>query len=256
MRTLALPVEHGAWAFWLEPALLGMLLAPSAAGVALVVAALAALLLQTPLSLALSDLRRGRHYRRTTLAWRWAAGYALALVACGASAIWLAPAATFLVSVALAAPLALGQLWFDAHGRAREALPETLGALAMGSLASAVVVAAGWPLAAALVPWLVLAARTAPTIAYVRARLRLERGERVPLAPVWLGHAAALAVVAGVVVATSASAWLLAPFALLAARAWVGLSPWRRPVGAKVVGFSELGYGVLTALAVALTLTL
>lgn len=254
VRNVALPIEHGAWGFWLEPALLGLLLAPSPAGAALIVAALAALLLQTPLSLALTDLRRGRRYPRTALAWRWALGYGLALAASGAAALWWASTAWFVLPIAVAAPLALAQLWYDAHGRAREALPETLGALAMGSLASAVVLAAGWPLAAAFVPWLVLALRTVPTILYVRVRLRLERGAVVRRAPAVVAHLLSLMAIAAIVAMTGSSAWLLAPFALLSARAVVGVSAWRRRVTAKVVGFSELGYGVLLALAVASTL--
>lgn len=59
-RAVALPTEHGAWALLAEPALLGLLLFPSWAGLAFVVAAMNTMLAQHPLSLALADVRRGR----------------------------------------------------------------------------------------------------------------------------------------------------------------------------------------------------
>lgn len=255
VRTVALPIEHGAWGFWLEPALLGLVLALTPAGVALAVAALAALLLQTPLSIALTDARRGRRYPRTALAWRWAAGYGLALIAAAGAALWWAPSLWFLLPIAVAAPLALAQLWYDAYGRSREAIPETLGALAMGSLAAAIVLAAGWPLAPAFLAWLLLAARIVPSISYVRARLRLERGTAVRLSLVRFSHLVALGLVLLVGAATAAPWWLLvAPYALLTLRALLGVSALRRPVSAPVVGVAELGYGLVTALLVALAL--
>lgn len=254
IKTVALPIEHGAWGFWFEPALLGLLLAPSAAGVALALAALAALLLQTPLSIALTDLRRGRRYPRTALAWRFAAGYGAALAACAATAWWLAPDAWFLLPVALAAPLALVQLWFDAHQRAREHLPETCGALAMGSLVAAIALVAGMGLGPALLLWLLLALRAAPAIAYVRARLRLERAQPAEVAPVVWAHLAAATVALAVGTFTAFGPLLAVPYGLLALRAALGVSRWRRPVSAKVIGFRELGYGVLTVVLVAAAL--
>jgi hypothetical protein len=96
-----------------------------------------------------------------------------------------------------------------------------------------------------------LALRAVPAIVYVRARLRLERGAPVSPVPTWVLHGAALAVGG----AAWAAGWLgwpvVAAYALLAARAGWGLSPWRRPVAAKVVGFGEIGYGVATVLLLA-----
>jgi hypothetical protein len=250
-RSVALPIEHGAWGFLLEPALLGMLVAASWAGVALVLAALAALLLQTPLSLALTDARRGKRYPRTVLAWRFAAAYGLLLVAAGSAALFLAGSAWILLPVALAAPLAGLQLWLDARGRARELLPEAAGAVAMGSLAASVALAGGWSLLPALGLWALLAARAVPAIVYVRARLRLERGQALDRRPSALLHLAAVAAVSLAAVLGAVS-WVAAvPYAVLTARAARGLAPDRAPVTAKVVGFREIGFGVMTAVLVA-----
>lgn len=250
-RSIALPVEHGAWGFLLEPALLGLLVAASWAGVALVLAALAALLLQTPLSLVLTDVRRGKRYPRTALAWRFVAAYAALLVSAGSAALVLAGSVAILLPVAIAAPLAGLQLWLDARGRARELLPEAAGAVAMGSLAASVALAGGWSLLPALGLWGLLALRAVPAIVYVRARLRLERGQAFDRRPSALLHLAAVAVVS-VAAALGAVSWVAAlPYAVLTARAARGLAADRAPVTAKVVGFREIGFGVMTAVLLA-----
>jgi hypothetical protein len=252
VRTVALPVEHGAWGFWLEPAALGLLLAPSAAGVALVVAALAALLLQNPLSLALADARRGRRYPRTSLAWRWAAGYAAALAAALGLALALAGTAAVLVPALLAAPLAALQLVYDARNRGRAFVAEAAGAVAIGALVASVALAGGWRLGPALLLWVLLAARSVPSIFYVRARLRLERGQAVATGPAWYAHGSVVLAVA-LAAAAGLLPWLvIVPYLLLAARAAVGLSPRRTPVSAKVIGFRELGFGIATVVLLAL----
>lgn len=251
LRSVALPIEHGAWGFLLEPALLGLLVAASWAGAALVLAALAALLLQTPLSLALTDVRRGRRYPRTALAWRFAVAYGALLVVAGTAALLLAGSAAILLPVAIAAPLAVLQLWLDARGRARELLPEAAGAVAMGSLAAGVAMAGGWSLLPALGLWGLLALRAVPAIVYVRARLRLERGQAFDRRPSLVLHLAAVGA-AAVAAALGAVSWVATlPYAVLAARAARGLAPDRAPVTAKVVGFREIGFGVMTAVLLA-----
>ena len=254
VRSVALPIEHGVWGFWLEPALLGLLVAASGAGVALVVAALAAVLLQTPLSLALGDRRRGRRYPRTALAWRWAAGYGAALALALVVALALAGTATILVPALLATPLVALQLGYDAQGRGREFLPEAAGAVAMGSLATSVAVAGGWGLPAALLLWALLAARAVPSILYVRARLRLERGQTPPAWPTWSAHGAAVVLVAAAA-AGGVVPWVATlPYLVLGLRAVLGVSRRRVSVSARVVGFREIGFGLMTVVLLALAL--
>ncbi len=92
--------------------------------------------------------------------------------------------------------------------------------------------------------WLVLMARAIPSIVYVRARLRLERGAATSRAPVHVAHLVALAAGLGLYVAGLAPALMAVGLGVLAGRAAVGLSAWRRPAKAKQIGFGELGYGV------------
>lgn len=251
LRKVALPVEHGAWAFWLEPALLGLLLAPSSAGVLLVVAALAALLLQTPLSLALADARRGRRYPRTVVAWRVAAVYGAVLGVSGTLALVAAGSLVLLLPALLATPLVALQLTYDARHQGRALVPELAGAVAMGSLAACVALAGGWGFGSALVLWGLLAARAIPSIVYVRTRLRLERGQAVGPAATWASHVVALALVSGGALIGWVPALALVGFGVLAVRAVLGVSSRRVSVPARVIGFRELAFGLLVVTLVA-----
>jgi hypothetical protein len=252
LRPIALPNEHGAWAFLFEPALLGLLLAPSWSGVLLIVAALGALLAQNPIGMVLTDARRGRSYPRTRVARVFAALYTvLTLVATG-GAIALAGSPVVLLPALVAAPLALLQLGYSARHRGRDLAPELAGATAMGALAACIALAGGWPLAPALVLWGLLAARTIPSILYVRSRLRLEREQPAASAPALIAHLIAPLGVAGLA-AFGATPWLATlPFLLLLLRAALGLSPRRRPAKAKTIGLRELAFGLMVVVTVAL----
>ena len=60
-RSVAVPREHGGWGFLLDPILLGLLVAPSAAGIFLVLLDLASFLARTPLKIVWKDSQSGRH---------------------------------------------------------------------------------------------------------------------------------------------------------------------------------------------------
>jgi hypothetical protein len=251
LKSIAVPNEHGAWGFLLEPALLALLVAPGGPGVLLVLGATAALMAQHPLSLALADRRRGRAYPRTRLAWAFALGYgALGLLAVVAAVAWLGRV-DVLLGVLLAAPLALVQLTYDARNAGRELLPELAGASAIGALATVVAMAGGWALGPALLLWVVLVARTVPSIVYVRTRLRLEYGRPVDVRPAVSLAAAALALVAALAALSPLPALAVPPFLVLLVRAVVGVSPRRRPTKAKFIGLRELAFGSLVVVGVA-----
>lgn len=249
-RTLALPNEHGAWAFLLEPALLGLGVAPSAAGLALVGAWLAALLTQHPLGLALADVRRGKRFPRTVPALALAAAYAALAGLLLASAFLAGAHPQALGPLAAAFPVALVQLAFDARNRGRDVRAELAGSVGLAALAAAIVLAAGGTWLLALGMWLVAAARNAPSILYVRARLRLQRGAEAPRVPPLAAHILALVAV-GAAAGLGAVPWLaLLPFTLLLARAAAGLRAGAPVLAAKRVGMLELGYGLVAVAAV------
>jgi hypothetical protein len=251
LRTLALPAEHGGWGFLLEPVVLGMLLCPTLAGACLAVAAACAFLARHPLKLVLGDRRRGTAAPRTAVAARVALAYAGAALAAFAAAVALSPALVW-VPVLLASPLAALAVARDAAGQSRDLAAELSGAAALAASASAITLAGGWTLPAALLLWLVLAARDATAILYVRARIRLDRG-----APAGAGLAVAahgLLLLAGAcLAAVAALPWLaVAAFAALLARAAHGVSKRRAPLKPQQLGWQELGFGALALLLLAL----
>lgn len=244
-KPLAFPAEHGGWGLLAEPVVLGLVVAPSGAGLCLALAALIGFLARHPLRLWLLDRRKGVRYARTALAARIFLGYA------GLAALWLAAAfalstAPFWPALAVAAPIGLLALRYDARGRSREALPEICGAIALGASAATIALAGGSPWWVACGAWALLALRAITSVLYVRARIRLDRGLTAGPGVVLAGHGAALA--AATALARSAWApWLAtAAFLLLLARAAWGLSPRRGRVRPQTLGFQELAFGLLT----------
>jgi YwiC-like protein len=244
-KTVAFPAEHGGWGFLAEPLVLGLVLAPSPAGACLALAALAGFLARHPLRLWLLDRRKGVRYPRTALAERFFLGYA-ALAALWLGGAFALASAPFWPALVVAAPVGLLALSFDARGRSREALPELAGAVALGASATAIVLAGAASPGVAWGAWALLSLRAITSVLYVRARIRLDRGLAAGPGLVLAGHAAALAAAA----ALARSAWApwlasLAFLALLSRAAW-GLSSRRQCVRPQVLGFQELGFGLLT----------
>jgi hypothetical protein len=241
-RAVALPVEHGAWGMLGEPLVLGLLVAPSWAGLGVAVASLAAFLAHHPLKLVVADWRRGVVQPRTVAARVCVVLYGTVAVtgvvfAARGSSGWWHP-------LAAAAPLALAQLAYTARNQGRALLPELLGGVALSSVVAAEMRAAGLPLAPSLAAWAVFAARAVGAVLYVRARLRLDRGLAPNRALPIVAHALGL-ILAVALSRAGHLPWLAAPaFALLLARAAYGLSPYRRRVAPRVVGMSELAYGI------------
>jgi len=141
------------------------------------------------------------------------------------------------------------QVWYDARNQSRALTPELCGALALGSAASAVAMLGGWSFGAALPLWLIMGCRSIPSILYVRARLKLEHDKPVHPYPVWVAHAAALLLVGMMAAANIVPASALVAFVVLLARAWHGLSKYRKPRPAKQIGILEMVYGLVVVVA-------
>lgn len=251
MRNVALPVEHGGWSFVLEPIVLGLLVAPSVAGVGLACAGLGAFLVRHPFKLALGDRRRGKRYPRTALAERFILLYGL-IAALGFALALLLGDPALLIPLLLALPFIAIMLRYDAASQSRSLLPELAGPVGLAAFAPAIALADGWALAPALALWVILAARAAPAILYVRARLRLERGEPAPATPSTISHVVGLLAVLALALLDLAPALAVGAMVVLLARAASGLSPYRRPAKARTIGILEIGYGAMTVFAVAI----
>lgn len=245
LTRVALPSEHGSWGFVLEPLVLGLLLAPSGAGLALAGGVLGTFLLHRPAKVVWQDRRRGKVYPRTRAALGFAVGYgALALAGLG-SGLALAGWAPFVPLAAAAFPAALFVLYDLRHG-GRSRVAEIAAPVATGAAAAALARAGGWGGTDAWALWGAMAVRAVPTVVYVRARLRLERsGEPVGKGPTYATHLIGLIVMGGLAAGSAVPATGVGAALLLTFRALVGLSPLRWPASAQRIGIGEIVYGAL-----------
>jgi hypothetical protein len=251
IRSVALPAQHGGWGFVLEPIVLGMLVAPSAYGALLALAALAVFFTHQPLRIAIKDHLKGRRPARTVWAERFVVGYGTVAVA--AFGLVLANNdPDFVVPFLLGGPLMVAQVDYDTRNKGRALAAELMGAASLGSIAPAIAVTGGFDLDAAMVLWLILLARTIPSILYVRARLRVERGTAAAITPVWIIHVISLLGI-GALAGQGQAPWLaLLAIAILTGRMAIGLSRYRTAQRVQTIGFLEMGYGFLTVALVAI----
>lgn len=240
LRPLALPPEHGAWAFLLEPIAVGLLISPSVAGGWIAAGAVAAFLARHPLLLGMRDRRRGKHYPRTAICEGLALGYA-ALAAAALAAAVVSVGAKPLLPLLAAMPFAAMHFAFDLRHGGRTLAAELAGAIAPAATAAAIMLAAHSSGGVALALWSLLAARAIVSILYVRSTLRGESRELMLAA-----HAAAVAVAAALAFAGIVSFGAVAAMIVLLLRALP-----KRSLSARGVGIRELGYGALTVLLIA-----
>lgn len=249
-KSVALPAEHGSWSLVAEPIVLGLLVAPSWAGLFLVVTAFALFLFNRPFKIYWGDRRRGRVYARTAAAKRFLIIYgAIALIG-ALLALYLGgwrPFTPFL----LAAPLLVVFMYYDQQpGRHWQA--ELAAPVAFAAIVAAIALAGGLAWTVALALWGFMIARSIPAILFVRDRLRLDKDKPVSRWASLLAHVAATGFVAALVW----PGWLpltaiVATVILLGRAAW-GLSPYRWRSSVKALGFLETGFGLLSVLLVAI----
>jgi hypothetical protein len=250
-RSVAVPTEHGGWGLTLEPVLLGMLVAPSAAGLALGGAAFLAFVARVPLKIVLVDRYRHRRLERTRIAARLAAAELTLLAVLVTVAVVLAGAA-WMIPLAPAAVLFGIELWFDRRSRSRRLLPELCGAVGIAAVASAIVVADNGSALLAIGLWLILAARAVASVAFAHTQVhRLRDGA-------WSTRTSDLAQLGGLVIALIAAlveplvGWgALCVVAVVAVQFGWSRGPAR---SAKVVGLWQMVFGLavvaMTALGV------
>lgn len=244
VRPIALPPEHGAWGFLFEPLVLSLSVAPSWAGAALALAVIGAFLSRQPLKIAYNDYQRGKRYARTGVAERFVALYGLVAVTGTILAVALGGIG-IVTPLLLAVPVAAVQLVSYLWNRGREALPELAGAASLAIAAPAIALAGDMDPAPALGLWAVLLARDIPSILYVRARLRLERGNPIAYRRLMIIHAIALAAVLLLTALNLTPVLAAVAIGILTARAAIGLSRWRQPRQPRAIGFQEIGYGIM-----------
>lgn len=256
LRSVALPAEHGGWGLTLEPGLLGLLLAPSPAGLCIAAGAMVAFLVRTPLKVVAVDRRRGRSLDRTRLARKVASIELVVLAALAGGAIILAEP-WFWVPGVVALPLLAIESWFEVRSRGQRLVPELAGAVGVCSVAAMIVLADGVGTRLATGAWIILAARVATSIPHVRAQIaRLHRRPPQPVADV-AGDLAAIGLAAvAVALDPSLLAGAVAVLAVIAVQRLSATRPVPRPV---IIGLRQMAFGfgvvVVTAGGVALAAT-
>ncbi len=251
LKAIALPPEHGAWGFLLEPIVLGLLVAPSLAGWFLALGIVGAFLIRHPLKLAFTDWQRGKRYARTTLAERVVLLYGVLTVSGLALAVTLA-GWEIMLPLLMASPLVLAMLASYVQNHGRDLIPELAGASALAATASGIALAGNASTQTAFALWAILNARNIPSILYVRARLSLEKDKPFSWTLVFVTNALAVITVLALVLLDFAPLLVLLALLILFARALYGLSPYRRRVRTQTIGFLEIAYGLLIVIASAL----
>ena len=251
LRPIALPAEHGGWALLFEPIVLGLLLAPSLAGLAVSVAAMGAFLARHPFKLAIGDWRCNRNSRRSVLVRRFAVLYFLIATLALALATKIG-GGSLLLPLILVAPIVLIQLFYDSLGRSRALVAELAGSISTGALATAIALAGNWPRPAAFGLWAILVFRNVPTILYLRARLRLLRHKPASPLMAMVTHTGAILIVIGLAWASVVPFLTIAAVVILFLRSLIGFSRFDSEVTAKKLGLRELCFGAITVFIVVL----
>jgi hypothetical protein len=195
LSQVAIPSEHGGWSLTLEPVLLGLIVAPSVAGVALGAAALLSFLFRTPLKLALVDTWRRRRLPRTEMA-AWTAAVYGALLAIMLAFAGVRGQPSLWQPLLIALPMFAAALIYDVRSRSRRLTPEILGTIGIGSVVASMVLAVGGSASLAYGLWVIVSARAVAAVPLVRFQVRRAKGQsaRVAGSDVAQGTAALIAV--------------------------------------------------------------
>lgn len=251
LRSVLVPSEHGGWGLTLEPVLLGLLVAPSWAGVCLGICAAILFLARTPFKILLVDLHRNRRLPRTRLAALAVGCYALVFASCVAWPLLRTPAVTWLPLV-LVVPLVSTELWYDMRSRGRRLVPELAGAIGIAGIAAMIILADGQPIAIAGACWVLLSARAVTSIVNVRDLVQGLHGRTRHPATVWAGDVIALSLAAvAVAFEPAAIAGAVAVASLIIIQRLLRLRPTPRAV---ILGLTQtgLGLGVVAVTAIGL----
>ena len=250
IRAVALPAEHGGWALILEPIVLGLLVAPSLAGLLIGAGAFACFLARHPIKLAIGDRRKPHVLKRTSFADRFALLYLTLAVVFFAFVVANAKKESLLPLV-VAVPLVLVQLIYDGFGLSRKLMPEIAGALAVGSISTAIALTGGWPRATAYALWIIVACRHVPTILYLRVVLSRRRQQQQVTVngPVIAVQLLALLAVLVLFFFKFAPALAIIVFVILFVRAVIGLFN-QAALSPKRLGISEIAFGAFAVLTI------
>jgi hypothetical protein len=243
-RSVALPAEHGGWAWLFGPILLGFLAVPSAVGFFLALIDIVAYLARTPVKIIWKDNRRGRRYARTAAAYKVLFLYAM-IALFGLTVVLILGGLLPLVPLFLVMPVAAIVLYYDLLGDGRELLPELLAPVALSAVVAAMALAHGWDWPHTLAIWTIPLMISVPAVLFIRARLRLDREQASQRGLTLAAHGIAALLAAALVTVELIPTLAAVAIFILLGRALYGLSNVRRPVAVKTLGWSEVAFSLL-----------
>ena len=248
-RSIALPVEHGAWGFLFEPLAAGLIIAPSIAALWLALFVVGAFLMRQPLKFLFADWQQGRHLPRTDMALRFGLIFGAIATAGLLGSLSFAPLESFIPFI-IVAPFTVWLIVQDVARQTRQLLPELIAAFVLASSVAAIALANDFSFSSASALWAILLARLIPSVLYVRSRLRLEKGKNFSRSSPILAHLFALMFIGGLAFYGLSPLLTVAMFGVLFGRALLGLSPYRKKIKAMQIGIREVIYGLLTVLSI------
>lgn len=244
---LSLPKEHGSWSLALEPVAFGLLVAPTAAGAALALAATAGLFLRRPMKLLLTQKSDPRQ--------RLAAACVATLSLVALAGLWLAARLGANHGLWPLLPAALAGLvfaWCDQRNEAREGAAEVAGAVAFSLLPAAFGALAGWSVPASGALAAAALVRSVPTVLTVRANLRIKKGRTVSVYPALVAASVGLLLIGGLA-SLRLAPWTAALFATILAARSIWLLLGRPRLTARTIGIAETVLGGVMVIVLALT---
>ena len=250
-KSIALPIEHGAWGFLFEPLAAGLIVAPSIGAPFIALMVVGAFLTRQPLKFLVGDWLQKRRLPRTDIARRFVLIFGGIAVLGLFGTLALSPLNS-LLPFALLTPVVIYLIIQDAARQTRQLLPELLAAFALASSITVLALADGFDFRLALALWAIMLARLIPSVLYVRSRLRLEKGKEFSRTAPIVAHVAALVLVGALYYFGLASVLTTLMAGFLMVRAAFGLSRYRQILKAKTIGIWEVIYGSLYALSIVL----
>lgn len=242
LSSVALPKEHGAYGFTLEPLLLALLAGYSWPGFLLACGSLLIFFAHQPIKTLFNG---NKTLRRPAYGFFLIYGLlALVLFSLYLRQVPLQTAYPFMAALVVM----IFYLAMDLLKYSRVMLIQILAPGSIALIAVSIVLADDWPGMQAWGLWLILAARFLPTPFYIRARLALQRGK-----PANRLAAVVSAIMANLMILVLCYfrivPWLvLLPVTVLSARTLFGLSKYRQKTAVKKVGLLEFVYGLALVL--------
>lgn len=233
-RRIFLPKEHGSWSLALEPILFGLLIAPTAAGGALAVSALAAFFIRRPMKAYLQTRDPASGLALVVLGLSSLIGLSQVIILGGLAALWpLLPA------------LLLGPLYlhWDRQNENRAAAAEVTGCSLFALMPATMAALAGQGFIPCITLTALMLARSIPAVLTVRSWLRRRKNQATSAFPAYATTIIALGLV------TLLTRWGYAPISahaliLASCLRLILLSPKPPNWPAKRIGMIEAIFGL------------